>query len=275
MDRTWLITNPGSGSVSDARSVAVAAAIGQSGMTLVGRTLFPTEPLPQTDMLEAGSVDTIVLFAGDGTINAAACALEEFAGTMLILPGGTMNMLARRLHGDADTAAILKAAIAGAEAHPLPVVEAGPHRAFVALIVGPAAHWAHAREALRAGRFRRIWRTARMAWRRTTTRGVAVRGVPALRGRHQALIVSPGVDEVAVAAIRAQAISAMLRLGLSWIGSDWRSDKSVRTATQRSLVIDSRRPVPALFDGEPVTLYAPVTITGGESRLRFLTTRTD
>ncbi|WP_306790511.1 diacylglycerol kinase family protein, partial [Escherichia coli] len=65
---------------------------------------------PKGASLTREDVDTVVLFAGDGTINAALSALKDWEGTFLILPGGTMNLLARSLHGTLDPQAIVQAA---------------------------------------------------------------------------------------------------------------------------------------------------------------------
>ena len=132
--------------------MALEAVFEERGLILAGRTRFPDDAIPDAAALAVANVDTVVLFAGDGTINAALCALADWDGAFLILPGGTMNMLAKMLHGDADPAAIVHAAHHASRRVALPYVEAGPHRAFVGLIVGPAAHWGRAREAARADR---------------------------------------------------------------------------------------------------------------------------
>lgn len=163
MERLWLVTNYASGSAGEEECAAVEAIFAERGMALAGRTVFPGEPLPGATALAAAGVDTLVLFAGDGTINAALCALSGWGGAVLILPGGTMNMLARRLHGAADPHAIVHAAHREPRRTRLPYVEAGPHRAFVALILGPAATWAHAREMVRGGKS--PGSAARSGWR--------------------------------------------------------------------------------------------------------------
>ena len=73
MERLWMITNPASGSASEAKCEAIEAIIRERGMELVRRTTFPEEGLPPVEDLIAANVDTVVLFAGDGTVNAAGC----------------------------------------------------------------------------------------------------------------------------------------------------------------------------------------------------------
>jgi diacylglycerol kinase family enzyme len=277
VQRLWLITNPGSGSTSDAHCDAIEALVHARGLTLVGRTDFPADDLPSVADLEAAQVDTVVLFAGDGTINAAACALDRFDGAALILPGGTMNMLARVLHGEADAAAIIATAHENERTVHLPLVEAGPHRAFVAAIIGPAARWGGAREAARHGRLRRMIAAARLAWHRSFSRSGRIRvlGEDRLSGAHQALIAIPDGEKLEAAAITATHLSEALRLGANWSTGDWRNDPSVAQAHVATLRFANRRPIPALFDGEAATLPRRTEVRAGRSRLRFITTLAD
>ena len=120
MERLWFITNPGSGSTTNAKCEAIEAVFAEHGLALVGRTHFPDEPLPEARQLDAARADCVVLFAGDGTINAALCALSDWDGSFLVLPGGTMNLLAGRLHESGDPHAIIHAAHEGARRIALP-----------------------------------------------------------------------------------------------------------------------------------------------------------
>lgn len=277
MQSLWFITNPHSGSATQVKCDALEAVFAERGLSLAGRSRFPDDAMPEPAALDAAGVDTVVLFAGDGTINAALCALADWDGAFLILPGGTMNMLARALHGDGggDAAAIVHAAHGSARRVALPYVAAGPHRAFVGLILGPAAHWARAREAARHGRVARVIRAARNAWRRSFGRGIAVRGVAGMQGRYQAVFVAPAVDGLQVNGIDARDWGAILDLGWAWLTGDWVAARAVTDRRAQRIAPSGRRPVLALFDGEPVTLAPGTPITGGTTPPRFLTTRSD
>lgn len=125
MKRVWLISNPHSGSTSEDRCEALAALFAEPHATIVGRTTFPQDELPSVTDLIAADTQMVALFAGDGTINAAASLYDAWDGAMLILPGGTMNMLAKRLHGESEPHEIVERSfIEHREVH-LPVVEAG------------------------------------------------------------------------------------------------------------------------------------------------------
>ncbi len=271
--RLWFITNPNSGSATHEMCEALEAVFEERGLTLVGRTAFPDTPIPSIGDLS--DVDTVVLFAGDGTINAALCALADWDGAFLLLPGGTMNLLAKALHGEAEPAAIVHAAHKGGRRVALPFVEAGPHRAFVGLILGPAAHWGRAREAARKGRVGRVLAAIRSAWRRTFGKGIRVAGVPGMRARYQAVFVAPSPDALEVAAIDARDWTSIAELGWNWLTGDWVAARAVTDRRAQLLRPVSKRPVLALFDGEPVTLPPDIEVSGGMTRPAFISTRGD
>ena len=244
----------------------------ERGLTLAGRTRFPGEDLPAAAALDAAGVDTVVLFAGDGTINAAVCALAHWQGAILILPGGTMNLLAKVLHGNADPHTIVHAAHERGRKVALPFVEAGRHRALVGLILGPAASWVRARELVRAGRMRGLLRALRHAWRRTFAHGIRLEGVPGLKHRAQAVFVRPRADRLDVAAVDARDFRAIAALGWEWLTGDWVAAAQVTQCHSPAFRTLGHKPALALFDGEPVMLEPGTKITGGKTAKMFLTT---
>lgn len=251
MQRFWLITNQGSGSTSPDKQAALIARFADHGVVQAGQTDFPDQPLPTPQELDAATVDVAVLFAGDGTINAAIGALAGWEGAILILPGGTMNLLAKALHDDLDPLTIIDRAVADAPRIALPCVEAGAARAYVGLILGPAAAWAHAREAVRAGRSRAFIRAIGHAWRRTFGRGIRLTGVPGLTARIQAAFVVAEAGDLRVAAVDARDWRAIISLGWEWITGDWVKAAAVHEVRTPAMRCAERRPILGLFDGEP------------------------
>jgi diacylglycerol kinase family enzyme len=275
MQRLWLITNPNSGSTDASKAKAIEALFAKRGLVLVERTDFPADELPTPAKLDRATVDTMVLLAGDGTINAAVCALTKWDGAILVLPGGTMNMLAKTLHGNADPAVILEAAHGSERRVALPFVESGNSRAFVGLIVGPAASWFRAREMVRSGRLSRLLPAMRMAWRRTFGRGIRLVGVPGFPPQVQGAYIHAVDDHLQVAAVDARDFRSIADLGWSWITGDWLAAHAVTERRATALRLAERRPVLALFDGEPVSLGPDAVITVGRSREQFIATIED
>ncbi len=276
MEKLWFITNPDSGTTNRAKCEALEAVFEESGLTLTGRTEFPEEKLPTPEDLDGARVDTVVLFAGDGTINAALSALEKWQGAFLILPGGTMNLLAKGLHSETDPHKILHAARESERRVALPYVIAGEHRAFVGLILGPAAAWGRAREAVRKARLGRFVGAARAAWRKTFhQRGIRVEGAPGLGDAYQAVFVTPDLHGLEVAAVDARDWGSIAQLGWDWLTGDWVAAHAVSEGWTQELRIRGRKPAMALFDGEPVTLQPREKIRAGKSLETFIATRTD
>ncbi|MBV8971506.1 MAG: hypothetical protein JO290_04365 [Sphingomonadaceae bacterium] len=270
MKRIWLVLNTKSGSTSAeiVRDFETACA----GYDIVGRTDFRGDPLPDAAALDAAGADTLVVFGGDGTINAATCKVDDWGGTALILPGGTMNGLAKALHGALTWDAILERA-ATAPAHPVPVAVCGEHRAMVGVIMGPAADWFRAREAVRHGAWSRLGRALRFAARKTFARTIRVAGDGPHAGRHRAVIVTPLADGLEVASVSTASWLAAARLGIEWLVGDWRQGSDVHVSHAPEVTCTSSRPVTVLFDGEPASLPSPVTVRAGTTRLRFIATR--
>ncbi|MGI4878889.1 MAG: diacylglycerol/lipid kinase family protein [Janthinobacterium lividum] len=270
MKRLWLVLNVASGSTSadivDAFDRACAS------FEIVGRTNFPADDLPDAATLDRAGCDTLVVFGGDGTINAATARADDWAGGCLVLPGGTMNGLAKALHGDRGWADILRLAPGAPVVHP-PVAVAGTHRGLVGVILGPAAAWFHARERVREGAIARLGRALRFAMRKTFARTVRVVGDPGHAGRYRAIIVTPLAHDLEVASIRTSTWLAAARLGFDWLLGNWRGSRDVSVSHAPSVELASSRTVSALFDGEPVKLRSPVTIVHALTRLGFVATR--
>ncbi|QIG79603.1 diacylglycerol/lipid kinase family protein [Stakelama tenebrarum] len=274
MQRLWFVTNPHSGSATRQKCEAIETVFEERGLTLVGRSGFPDDPIPEAETLDREGVDTLVLFAGDGTINAALCKLANWQGSFLILPGGTMNLLAKALHGERDPHAIIRAAHGSDRRVALPYVEAGPHRAFVGLILGPAAHWFRAREEARRHHPARVLRAIGFAWRKTFGRsGLRVTGVPDAPRGYQAVFVEPFADGIDVRGIDARDWRAIVELGWDWLTGDWVTARAVTSARVQRMGIRGTGKVLALFDGEPVRLDADQAITSGMSAPAFISTR--
>ncbi len=266
MKRLWLVFNASSGSTSAALIDELEKACAR--YEIAGRSDFPAETCPDTAQLDGAGVDTLVIFGGDGTINAATQRLDDWSGTCLVLPGGTMNGLAKTLHGDADWTKVLERA-PGGQAERLPIACSGDDRGLVGVIIGPAASWFHAREAVRAGAYAKLGRALRYAMRKTFARTVRVVG----GARHRAVIVTPQAEDLEIAAISTDSWFAGAKLGWDWLLGDWRRGADVSVTHASSISLVSSRPITALFDGEPVKLASPVTVTHALTNLRFMATR--
>ncbi len=152
------VINPLSGSVPADAEALLRAAAEEAGVIA---DVSIAEPDGLRDAIETGGrsgADALAVWGGDGSV---ACALEALGSAgmpVLPLPGGTMNMLHRRVHGVADGEAIdWRACLVGALRDGGETsISAGcvndERRFYVGALFGELAGLSRAREAIREGR---------------------------------------------------------------------------------------------------------------------------
>lgn len=269
--RVEVVVNTASGSVGrDApqQAEAILAAHGVEGLVHA-----PGEGELMTCLREAidRKPDALLVVAGDGTARAAAEMAGPDGPMVAPLPGGTMNMLPRALYGDLAWPEAMAACLEHGEARMISGGELDGHLFFVAAIVGSPALWADAREAVRKGKFRLAVARAQRAMRRAFSRRLryVLDGRP--KGKSEALtLMCPLVSTVLDADERALEVAALdptsaldiFRLGVSAVQGSWRDDPSVSVGRCRVGRIWAGGAIPALLDGEPVSL-------GSEAQIRF------
>ncbi len=180
----WLITNESSGSVREEVLADLHEACENSDLCIAGRTTFPREDIPTAEQLDEQGIDTVVALGGDGTINAVVASLAGWKGAVLPLPGGTQNLMPKRLHGDAEVGEVVDAFAKGHARRARPkIVRSAGGIALAGLLVGPGTSWNAVREALRAGD----------AAQMLAATGAAIEGTT---GRPPVRIVQPEVGDV-------------------------------------------------------------------------------
>ena len=266
LGRVWLVANRASRSTDEGRIATLEEALLAAGATITGNTDFPREAAP--DAAALSSIDTLVVMGGDGTLGAASAAASGWDGQFLAIPGGTMNLLPKALHGDATLEAIVAAAGQGVLTH-VPVVRAGGHTSFCRIIIGPLTRWALARENARHGRIWRVWQAVRLALARGFLGGVKVAGQP---GRNPGVLLIPGEQGLEVALFSGRGLADAMAVAVNWLLNDWRDAAAVTAFTAPELVVGRRRTVRCLFDGELRRLPPPVRFVPGWSDLRYIRT---
>jgi hypothetical protein len=146
----WLIINAASGSYSAAALADLLATMEASGCAPERVIRLPEDDLPTGMALAASGVRTLAVFTGDGTINSAATRAEGWDGALLVLPGGTMNLLSKSLHGDVPVHVIIDhLGTANHRRISRPAVRTSQGTALVEVLAGPGAMWADVREGVR------------------------------------------------------------------------------------------------------------------------------
>ena len=93
--RPALVCNSQSGSHDPAIHDAIVEACQAAGAPLVRTFALPDDDIPDAAALRAQGIDLLLVWTGDGTINAAASGAAGWDGAVLPLPGGTLNLLSK------------------------------------------------------------------------------------------------------------------------------------------------------------------------------------
>lgn len=252
----WLVINPASGSNDPDAVDAVRAALVNSGHEIAREICFPDEPLPLPQDLRENGCERVAIYTGDGSINATVERLEGWEGEILVLPGGTMNLLSKRLHGDVGTGTILSR-LDGRQARSIrPFVIATRYGTGLSgVLVGPGAVWSDVREAMRDGNVVEMAEGAAHALGETTA-GPQVRCDDPAIGRQDGyplLLLSPTDQGMAVSGYYADGVVDFVRQAAAIAARDFRNGPHEELGMVHRLRIASvaEEPIQLLIDGEP------------------------
>ncbi len=254
----WLVANSASGSNDADTLAALTAQLGMAGHAPARVIDCSTEDLPGRADLEAARVTTLAVFTGDGTLGAVLPPLEGWAGQVLVLPGGTTNLLAKTLHDPCDTAAII-AAFAAGQARTLqpPCVRSASYLALCEVLAGPGAKWSDVREGLRDGDLTELASTALEAARHSASGAMVQLTEPALGSAegYAGVRLVPGAQGLIVDGYRADGFADYFKHGLALLQRDFRQGPHDELGTHRELVCRSAdgTPIELMIDGERVT----------------------
>jgi diacylglycerol kinase family enzyme len=213
--------------------------------------------------------DLVVVMAGDGTAMAAARLCGPEGPPLMVLPGGTMNVLSHALYGLTPWRETLRTVLEGGVERTVSggVVAGRPF--YAAAILGSPALWAPVREAVRYFALTSAWRGARSALSRAFASHLRFESdyQPQCRTTGLGLIsplVSRAMDEsepaLEAALLDQRGVTQVLRLGLYHLMGDWRADPNVVTTRCAKGYAWSRRSIPAILDGESFRLERSVEI---------------
>ena len=280
--------NAASGSTSDIREAACAL-FAEYGMELRAEHLQPDEISDMVDSIFADDCDLFVSFGGDGTSRASGerCAKEDVP--FVPLPGGTMNMLPKLLYGDVGWEQALRAALASeVRWHPRGEAEVDGGRTvsfFCGGYLGQVTRVNEAREELRDGGVAdAVGKLGEVVGDVDLEHRLRF-GPPEAPRAHTANVVDlqmPGMSERVpyqgpegnffdISGAEVEGALDVARLGLLAATGDWKSDANAVSLLLREAVIDQVDDCPhALWDGEPVDMSCPITVTLIEEGVKVL-----
>ena len=270
--RPALICNSQSGSHDPAIRDAIAAACEAAGAPLTATFELPEGDLPDAAALRAQGIDLLLVWTGDGTINAAATRAAGWDGAVLPLPGGTLNLLSKALHGNRPAPDIVGDALSGkGQRRPIPTIRSAGGEAYITIVAGPATRWAEVRETMRQDGLLEASRAAPEALEEMTNApGVRVAGQDKA---YPAVILTPTETGIRADGILTEGTIDVLRHGLAWLGGDFRDGPSEEIAVGETIILESARPISLEYDGELAELASPARFALGASEVDFIATQ--
>jgi len=221
----WLVNNAASGSNDDAALAALDTLLGEHRLRVAQRTVFPAQELPTPAALDAAGIDLVAVFAGDGTINGLIGALAGWGGAVLVLPGGTMNLLYHRLHGEQSLEEVVAAVARGASTMRRPgVIRCAHGNAYAGLLAGPGTSWGRVREAMRDAAVVELAQSTIEAIDATLT-GEMIRCAEPALGRSEGyplLCLEPEDEAITVLAYHAEGAAQYLEQGWALLRRNFR-----------------------------------------------------
>jgi hypothetical protein len=250
----WLVTNAASGSNNNAAVESLSTSLGALGCTPDRIVHFPDDDLPTGTALAAAGVKTLAIFTGDGTINSAAIAATGWDGAILVLPGGTMNLLSKAIHGDVPVQAIVDRLSTGTYSRVRrPSVCTSKGTALIEMLAGPGATWADVREGVRDLDLAAIAETLSTALRETREGpGITIVDCSAAKSDgYRAIRIVPedagllieGYDFTDLADFAAQGFAMLVK-------RDFRQGPHDVLGHFHRVVCRSEGPIPLMIDGE-------------------------
>lgn len=263
--KALVLFNAKAGSVVEADRERLVAALGAAG--IIQYALLGPEKLTAKLLSAARDFDVIIVLGGDGTARAVAELAPRDGPPMILLPGGTLNVLPRALYGELSWPEALKAALAQGAITRLASGSANGKPFFVAALFGAPTLLARAREAVREGRYLAAARRFKLFAKRALSRRLVARP-----NREQAQIAaaigvlcpsfSGSVEGEALEWVRLDSarLVDLARVSLRALSNSWREDPSIEIAQCRVGSIVSAGAIPCTLDGEPQTFFRHVRI---------------
>ena len=269
--RPALICNSQSGSHDEDFMGAIAEICRTSGAPIAATFALPDDDIPDAAELERRGIDLLLVWTGDGTINAAATKAAGWDGAVLPLPGGTLNLLSKELHGDRPVPEILSDALQGkGRRQPVPMIRSDGGDAFITIVAGPATQWAEVRETMRQDGLIEASRSAPDALdAMMNAPGVAVAGHG---GAYPAIILTPTEHGIRADGILTEGTADVLRHGLAWLGGDFRDGPSEEITSGETIILKSAAPISLEYDGELGETPSPARFGLAASAVDFVAT---
>ena len=275
MKRTLLITNTNSGSAGGVDEQSVVSSLKLAGLDIVETRILPDQDLPSQKQLDDKSIEIVAIVSGDGTISSLYAKIAKWSGAILVLPGGTMNLLSRRLHGDVSLDVLLESlSKGGLVPKQIALIAVAEKHILTGLTIGPSTRWAEVREGMRHADLQTLAETIPAAWSDTMSADGVWVGDD-VENQFASVFIEPvDGDHLSVIAFIASNVGDMVGHGLAWLRKDFREGPHEDLGIMREVTISSaERKASVLIDGEAVELPVPIRCYAAMSEIQFLVKR--
>lgn len=269
------MVNKASGNFSEPAVRKLTAQMNAHGRAPERIVAVPDDNAPDRAMLEAAAVTLLAIFSGDGTINGVLSRVQGWGGDVLVLPGGTQNLLSKALHDDVDAPSIVALLDAGLlERTRRRMVRTSQGYAFCEVLAGPGARWSDVREAMRDGDLGGMASTLGAALGQSTSGALVHIAEPALGKAegYTAVRVHPRDVAMAVDGYGADTIADYARQGVALLRRDFREGPHDEIGQHPAIVCRSSEPIELMIDGERKTGGLEERFEVAECLVEFLAT---
>jgi diacylglycerol kinase family enzyme len=278
-----VIINPLSRSVPKGAADEMEAAIRVSGHDLCALSCSADRLGESVRAAAASDADAVIAWGGDGTLACTLTACGMSGPPVLALPGGTMNMLPKRLYGDAPWHDILERALSKPDSRSIAAGEADQRRFYIAALFGRLTALAETREAVRKGELLDaaqalvegevldVETRLRLSWKALPDH--LHTGEHLLSAVAAAVaLTKDGPPAFEVAAIDPDSTLDLMSTALDAMIHGWKQADPVEYGVSRSVTVHELgdAAIPATLDGEQVSFAGPVHIRMIEQAARVL-----
>lgn len=262
-----VLFNAKAGSVSPGDGEKLEAAFKEHGIEKYA--MVGPEKISKGLLQRAKQFDVVIVLGGDGTAKAVAELAPRDGPPLILLPGGTLNILPHTLYGNVAWPVALKDALERGAPIRLPLGRANGHAFYIAAIFGAPTLLARAREAVREGKYLTAMRRFNHAAARMFSH--KVRGRTGVKGHFQKAdavgVLLPSFSgeiegkEMEWVRLTTERLVDFARVSLRGLSDAWRDDPSIEIDITQTGEIRSAGIIPATLDGEPKTFMGEIKIT--------------
>ncbi|MEB3416359.1 diacylglycerol kinase family protein [Alteriqipengyuania sp. WL0013] len=271
----WLIVNEKSGSFSEDAVQALAEAFDAARFPVRRLVRIPTDDAPTPAQLDEAEIGLAAIFTGDGTISSVVAGLGGWGGKVLVLPGGTMNLLSGRLHGEVDECEIVARLAGEVTARDMPIICHGERQALVGISAGPGAMWYDVREDMRDLSIGQLVGDAADA-ASATVAGPFVHCVEPALGRdtgYPLIELEPSEEGIRIVAFTAETLGGYLEQGWAMLKREFREGPHKVLGHADSVTLRADEDIALSVDGEPQEGSREETFVVARSGVDLVATR--